>query len=135
TAPGQLVGTLAYMSPEQARGEAIDSRTDLFALGAMLHEMLAGAAAFQRPSAAETLTAILNEDPDPIPPQPGGITPALLSVLRRCLEKEPRERFQSARDLSFALAALRSSVPASETTRPPASGGARRAGWLLLLAT
>ena len=104
TNPGAIVGTLGYLSPEQARGQESDARSDIFALGSVLYEMLAGQRAFSGPSAADTLSAILREDPPPL--EPGTRLPAGLErIVRRCLEKNPAERFASARDLGFALEA------------------------------
>ena len=110
TDPGTVLGTVGYMSPEQARGEPGDHRSDIFSLGALLYELVSGRRAFQRDSAAETLTAILREDPPElsassvwaVPP------PGLARVITHCLEKSPAERFQSASDAAFALDALSS---------------------------
>jgi Tol biopolymer transport system component/predicted Ser/Thr protein kinase len=102
TAPGTVMGTVGYMSPEQVRGEELDHRTDIFSLGTILYEMLSGRRAFQGNTAADTMSAILREDPPELPPsQP--FTPALGHIVRHCLEKNPAERFQSARDLAFDL--------------------------------
>jgi hypothetical protein len=104
---GKIRGTAGYMSPEQVLGHAVDHRTDIFALGAVLYEMLTGARAFQRPSAVETMTAVLQEDPvDPLTLN-ASLPPAAAAVVRRCLEKNKEERFQSARDLAFDLQQLR----------------------------
>ena len=94
------------MAPEQVRGHATDARTDLFALGAVLYEMLTGQRAFRRDTAAETMTAILREDPPDLPQPQAAQAPALDRIIRHCLEKNPAERFQSARDVAFALEAL-----------------------------
>ncbi|MGH9483785.1 MAG: protein kinase domain-containing protein, partial [Terriglobales bacterium] len=106
TSAGQVLGTAGYMSPEQVRGQATDARSDLFALGAILYEMLAGRRAFQRDTAAETMTAVLKEDPPAIVPATGALEPALQRIVDHCVEKDPAARFQSARDLDFALASL-----------------------------
>jgi len=106
TGPGAVLGTVGYMAPEQVRGEQADSRTDIFALGAVLYEMVTGRRAFDRETAPETMTAILREEP-PEPADLGVVVPpALDRVTRRCLEKRPEERYQSARDLAFQLEAL-----------------------------
>jgi serine/threonine protein kinase len=102
TEPGVVMGTVGYMSPEQVRGDRVDARTDLFALGAVLYEMLSGERAFRRDTAAETMTAILREDP-PDSYKRADVSPALDRVVRHCLEKNPGERFQTARDIAFAL--------------------------------
>ena len=118
TSPGMLLGTVAYMSPEQARGRPADTRSDVFALGAVLYEMLAGKRPFVGASPADTLSAILREDPPPIETGSGPFPSTLDRVVRRCLEKEPAERFQTARDVGFALEAL------SQATDSTASGTA-----------
>ena len=100
TDPGMVMGTLGYMAPEQVRGTAADARSDIFALGCVLYEMLTGRRAFQGETGAETLTAILREEPAAI----GNHVPVSIArIVERCLEKRPEERFQSARDLAFAL--------------------------------
>ncbi len=106
TAAGMVMGTASYMAPEQVRGETVDARTDIFALGAVLFEMLAGRQVFHRDTAAETMTAVLKEDPPEMPDLSAQIAPALDRIVRRCLEKSPQQRFQSAKDLSFALGVL-----------------------------
>src|SRR5450631_1073659 len=106
TAAGMVMGTASYMAPEQVRGEAADPRTDIFAFGAVLYEMLSGARAFRRDTAAETMTAVLKDDPPELFDPGRLVSPALERIVRRCLEKNPEQRFQSARDLSFALSAL-----------------------------
>ena len=103
TEPGVVMGTAGYMSPEQVRGKAVDHRSDIFAFGAILYEMLAGQRAFQKPTSAETMTAILNEEPAPISQLTPQTPPALQRMVQRCLEKNPDQRFQSASDLAFAL--------------------------------
>jgi serine/threonine protein kinase/Tol biopolymer transport system component len=103
---GVAVGTVGYMSPEQVRGQVTDHRTDIFAFGAILCEMVVGQRTFQRATEADTISAILNEEPPAIS-QLSPETPAGLErVIRRCLEKNPEQRFQSASDLAFALEAL-----------------------------
>ena len=106
TAAGQVLGTASYMAPEQVRGQPADPRTDIFAFGADLYEMLSGRRAFRRDTPAETMTAILREEPPDLTDAAHPISPALDRIIRRCLEKNPEQRFQSARDLSFALSAL-----------------------------
>lgn len=106
TAAGVVLGTAGYMSPEQVRGAATDHRSDIFAFGTVLYEMLSGCRAFKGGTAVETMTAILNDDPPDLSPSSLRISPALDRIVRRCLEKEPDQRFQSAKDLAFALEAL-----------------------------
>jgi eukaryotic-like serine/threonine-protein kinase len=105
TRPGAMLGTPGYMSPEQVRGEPVDARTDIFSLGTVLYEMLAGAPAFAAKSLIESGHAILESEPAPLPES---VPPAVDLLVRRCLEKEPARRFQSAADLAFALGAASS---------------------------
>ena len=106
TEPGVVMGTVGYMSPEQVRGEATDYRTDIFAFGAILYEMLTGRRAFQRQTPVETMGAVLKEEPpslsDIVPPIPL----AVQRIVHHCVEKNPAERFHSAWDLAFALEGL-----------------------------
>ncbi|MGH9713476.1 MAG: protein kinase domain-containing protein [Candidatus Acidiferrales bacterium] len=131
TAAGVVMGTASYMAPEQVRGQAADPRTDIFAFGAVLYEMLSGKRAFRRDTSAETMTAVLKEDPPEISDSTRAVSPALDRIVRRCLEKNPEQRFQSARDLSFALSAL-SGTDASGLTRVPE--GPRKSSLRLWLA-
>ncbi len=110
TNPGMVMGTVGYMAPEQLRGEAVDCRADIFAFGVILHEMLAGERPFRGVSAAETMSAILTQDPPELPPAVSAEAPGLARLIHRCLEKQVQQRFQSASDLSFALEALTTPV-------------------------
>jgi eukaryotic-like serine/threonine-protein kinase len=127
TEAGMVVGTAAYMSPEQVRGGAVDARSDLFSLGTILYEMLTGRSPFTRETDAETMTAILKEDAPPLLPD---VSPSLARIVVRCLEKTREMRFQSARDLAFGLDGLSETgaapapAPAPSTLRGP---GPRRA--------
>ena len=103
TSPRAVMGTAGYMAPEQVRGEAADLRADIFSLGATIYEMLAGKRAFKGETAIETLNAILKEEPPELDVDKAHIPPALERIVRHCLEKRPADRFQSARDLIFAL--------------------------------
>jgi hypothetical protein len=106
TLPGVVLGTIGYMAPEQVRGQQVDHRSDIFAFGAILYELLSGQRAFQRETAAETMTAILKDEPPDLPAVERHIPPALARIVDRCLEKTPTARFKSADDLAFALDAL-----------------------------
>jgi hypothetical protein len=110
TGVGTVVGTAGYMSPEQVRGAAIDCRTDVFSFGAVLYEMLTGVRAFKRDTTAETMTAILHDDPPENPPDGRALPPALDRIVHHCLEKNPEQRFQSARDLAFDLESITSTT-------------------------
>jgi len=105
TGAGSLLGTTGYMSPEQVRGLPADHRSDIFAFGAVLYEMLSGRRAFRGESAVETMSAILKEEPPELSSLGRGVPPSLDVVVRHCLEKQPEDRFQSARDVAFALEA------------------------------
>ena len=119
TSAGIVVGTPGYMSPEQVRAQPLDYRTDLFSLGAVLYEMLSGRRVFDRDSAVETLHAVLSDEPPPLPKLVPSIPPALDAVVRHCLEKNPQERFQSARDLAFDLRTLLPEFQKSRTDTVP----------------
>jgi eukaryotic-like serine/threonine-protein kinase len=110
TDPGVVMGTVGYMSPEQLKGRAIDPRSDIFAFGAILYEMLSGRRAFHGESAAETMSAILREDPPELSDTNKSVSPALERLVSHCLEKNPEARFHSARDVAFALEALSGSA-------------------------
>jgi len=112
TGPGTVMGTMGYMSPEQVRGEAADHRSDLFTFGAILYEMLSGQPAFQGKSAIESMSAILKEEPPELPKTNPNIPPSLEHIVRRCLEKTPEQRFQSASDLAFGLEEISDSTSA-----------------------
>ena len=133
TDPGVVMGTVGYMAPEQVRGVHVDARADLFAFGAVFYEMLTGQRAFRRDTAAETMTAILRDEPPELTPQRADLSPALDRIVRHCLEKDPSQRFQSARDIAFALETLSGSSPtqAVPVTVPPI---ARRSSWIPLAA-
>jgi eukaryotic-like serine/threonine-protein kinase len=130
TDAGMVMGTAGYMSPEQVRGRTVDNRTDIFAFGAILYEMLTGTRAFHRPTSAETMTATLNDEPPAISQLVQSIPPGLQRVVHRCLEKNPEQRFHSASDLAFALEALSDSggVPAATS----GASGQRRPGKVLI---
>ena len=100
TEAGVVMGTVAYMSPEQVRGEALDARSDIFSMGIVLHEMLSGARPFEGATTADVMSAVLRADP---PPLAESIPASLRMIVQRCLNSQPTERFQSASDLAFAL--------------------------------
>ena len=124
TTPGVVMGTVAYMSPEQVRAEMVDHRADIFSFGCVLYEMLTGRRAFSGGTSVETMNAILKEEPPELSRLDSAFPPALERVVRHCLEKRPEERFQSAGDLAFDLEAL-SQVSARVAARAP------RVGWRL----
>ncbi len=144
TRSGAVIGTVAYMSPEQLRSQQVDHRSDIFSVGAILYEMLAGRRAFRGKTEVDTMTAVLLENPADIDLEQVSVPESVLQIVRHCLEKEPENRFQSARDLAFALDTL--SSPSSGTrTRlkdsrrqasvvPWALAGVLLAATLLLLA-
>jgi eukaryotic-like serine/threonine-protein kinase len=138
SAPGVVLGTVGYMSPEQVRGKTLDPRSDIFSFGLILYEMLSRKNVFLRGTTADTMSAILKEDPPELPQSPGGISPALDRVVRRCLEKEPADRFQSVRDLGFALQAVAGSGASSSSAVTAAISDTRkrslRAGLLAAVA-
>ena len=118
TSPGVVLGTVGYMSPEQVRGESADASSDIFSFGAVLYEMLTAKRAFRGDSAVETMNAILREDPPELSELKRHVSPVLVRVLLRCLEKRPRERFESAHDLAYFLRAI-SDLPESELQALP----------------
>jgi hypothetical protein len=116
TQPGVVLGTMGYMAPEQVRGRAADKRSDLFSFGTILYEMLSGQRAFRGDTAADTITAILTKEPPDLSQTNKDIHPGLDRIVRHCLEKNPEERFESARDVAFDLEALSNvSAPAIAT--------------------
>src|SRR5207244_4000133 len=116
TDPGMVMGTVGYMSPEQVRGQQADARSDIFSFGCVLYEMVTGRRAFQRETAAETMTAILHDEP-PEPKKSGPQVPAEVGrIIRQCLAKSPNQRLQSARDLALGL---RTTGSDPELIRPP----------------
>jgi hypothetical protein len=149
TAPGMVLGTVAYMAPEQARGLMVDQRADVFAFGAVLYEMVAGRKAFEGESAADTLSAILNAEPPALGGAPRPDMTPLDRIARRCLEKKPAERFQSAADIAFAIdattgaftppvasnvAGLAEGARSSEQSRLSGRPGGRRGRFVRFLA-
>src|SRR5262245_13274226 len=103
TNPGMVIGTVGYMSPEQVRGQTADHRSDIFSFGAILHEMISGCRAFKRETMAETMTAILKEEPEELSVSNPNINASLERIVNRCLEKKPERRFKSTADLGFTI--------------------------------
>ena len=130
TDAGTILGTVGYMAPEQVRGAAADHRADIFAFGCVLYEMCTGTRAFEGASAADTMAAVLSTEPPDLKVSGSQPPPALDRIIRRCLEKQPVARFQSARDLSFALDALSSGSTASVLVAAP--GPTRSMAWSIL---
>jgi len=130
TERGMILGTLGYMSPEQVRGEAVDPRSDLFSFGTVLFEMLTARKAFVRATGADTLSAILKEDPPELAESSAPIPPGLRRILDRCLEKVPAHRFQNAEDLAFALENLSTSSDSRASFAAPFAPKNRRTSWL-----
>jgi Tol biopolymer transport system component len=130
TEAGVVMGTVGYMAPEQVRGATVDSRTDIFAFGAVLYEMVSGRRAFQRDTAAETMTAILKEDPPELTDAMQPVSPGLERIIRRCLEKQPEQRFQSAKDLAFALEALSGTTTSKTMAAAAVKAEAKPRPWM-----
>ncbi|HEX7155490.1 MAG TPA: protein kinase [Thermoanaerobaculia bacterium] len=134
TEPGRILGTVGYMAPEQVRGEPGDHRSDIFAFGAILYEMLAAKPAFRGDSPIESLNAILKEEPKDLA-DVGVLVPAALErVIHHCLEKNPEERFQSARDLAFGLGSMSGLTSQSIPLVPRARRLGRRLSWKPIVA-
>ena len=128
TTPGLVMGTVDYMSPEQALGQSVDRRTDLFAVGVVLYQLATGVLPFRRPSVTATLDAILHAEPAPPSSVRSGLTPAFDRVVARALAKSPRERYQSANELASDLEALgRHDEPRGAPFRPGRRGPLCRA--------
>jgi eukaryotic-like serine/threonine-protein kinase len=123
TEPGTVLGTVGYMSPEQASGHPVDFRSDQFSLGAILYEMAAGKRAFDRPTAVQTLSAVIQDEPEPVSAAAPKTPTNLVWIIERCLAKDPEERYASTRDLARDLAALRdhaSGISVTGAVQPPA---------------
>ena len=134
TGRGVLLGTLGYMSPEQCRGTTIDARSDIFSFGAVLYEMISGKRAFRGDTTADTISSILKEEPPDLSATGRDVPPMLERIIHHCLEKDPAARFQSARDIAFALEPLSSVSSAASaggaTSAPAIAGPASRKSWL-----
>ncbi len=133
TQPGTVMGTAGYMSPEQASGQPVDFRSDQFTLGAILYEMATGKRAFQRKSGAETLVAIIREEPEPLAQLAPRAPPPVRWIVERCLAKDPEERYASSKDLARELKSVRdhlTETSASGALEVAGPAKARRRGWL-----
>ena len=128
TQPGMVLGTVGYMSPEQVRGQPANHRADIFGLGAVLYEMISGTRAFGGDSAVETMNAILKQDPPELSGSQHDLPPILDGIVRRCLEKQPEQRFQSASDLAFALGAISGASGSGISGLEPATERSTRGG-------
>ena len=126
TEPGTVMGTVGYMSPEQVRGLPVDHRSDIFSFGAILYEMLSGKRAFKRDTPSDTMAAILRDEPPELSESGRNISPALDHIVRHCLEKDRDNRFQSAKDIAFALSERSSSVVTSGSCSPRARPARRK---------
>ena len=127
-----VMGTVGYMSPEQVRGKPADARSDVFAFGTILYEMLSGQRAFLRDSGPESLTAILKEDPPEFTGPDQSFPPGLERITRKCLEKSPEQRFQSASDLAFAIEAF-AGISTSRAVEPRVKARPQRLTGIVLL--
>ena len=128
--PGTVLGTAGYMSPEQVRADKVDARSDIFSFGSMLYEMLTGRRAFAAASGVETMHAILKADPPEFEGELGKLPPALATIVRRCLEKQPEQRFQSAADLAFALRSISGTSITGAQAAVVAAAPATRQRWV-----
>src|SRR6187551_460501 len=122
TEPGTVMGTMGYMSPEQLRGLPVDHRTDIFSFGAILYELLSGRKAFKRDTASDTIAAIMRDEPPELTQSGRNVSPALDHIVRHCLEKDRENRFQTAKDVAFAL---------SEASSPTTLSGATSASYVV----
>lgn len=131
TKHGAVVGTVAYMSPEQLRARAVDHRSDIFSFGAILYEMLTGRRAFRGETEVDTMTAVLREEPPASNLQEAAIPGGFQDIIRHCVEKEPENRFQSAKDLAFALQSLAGAGPLARAAFKPRTRRASLLPWLV----
>ena len=125
TGAGTILGTVGYMSPEQASGRPLDHRSDQFSLGAILYEMATGRRAFEKNTPVETLSAIIREDPEPVGPQNSRAPAPLRWTIERCLAKNPEDRYVSTRDLARDLASVRDHLSEATITGEPIASPSR----------
>jgi serine/threonine-protein kinase len=131
TEPGTVMGTVPYMAPEQVIGMPVDARTDIFAFGCVLYEMVTGNGPFSRPTVPEIRSAILTEHPAQLSDSGKKVPPELERIIEHCLEKKPEDRFQTARDLRFDLRAILGGSGTGRAQAARAAGRGRRAGWIV----
>ena len=134
TGRGVLLGTMGYMSPEQLRGQPGDARSDLFSFGVVLYEMLGGRRPFHGKTTADTISAVLREDPPELMATGRDVPPVLERIVRHCLEKDPAARFQSARDVEFSLESLSILSSSAPSSPPPVTSARSRKTWLIAAA-
>jgi len=136
TQPGTVLGTVGYMSPEQASGEPLDFRSDQFSLGSIVYEMASGSRAFLRKTAAETMSAIIREEPEPLARLRPDLPSPVQWIVERCLSKDKEDRYASTKDLARDLVGVRDRAEASSGAEEmsPAAGARRRRGLLLVAA-
>ena len=131
TQTGLIIGTVSYMSPEQALGRPLDARTDLFSLGVVLYEAATGRLPFRGETITETITRIARDEPEPL----RGVSPGLAAIIRRCLAKKPEERFASARQLAAALEEQLGVAPTAPYTRVTRAAPPAKTRWPMIAAT
>jgi serine/threonine protein kinase len=130
TEDGIIIGSVPYMSPEQAEGKPVDARSDIFSFGAVLYEMITGQRAFQRASRISTLAAVVEKDPRPPSQISSGTPPELERLIARCLRKDVNRRSQNMSDVKLALEELRDESESGKLTGPAAAGRAGARGWM-----
>jgi serine/threonine protein kinase len=136
TAPGIILGTVGYMSPEQAEGRSADPRSDIFSFGCVLYELATGVRAFAGRSSVDTLHRIIHVDPDPVSTHAPAASPELQRIIRKCLAKDPEARYQSIKDVAIDLSDLRRQLDSSAAAPVSAAQvpAARRPQWLVPIA-